>query len=61
LLDGQESKEELQELAKRLKEHYPSTLFYTSHCTGDKVFDVMKGVMREQLQSFRCGTMNEME
>ena len=32
-----------------------------SHCTGDKVFEIMKGVMGEQLQSFRCGTMNEME
>ena len=57
LLDGQESKEELQALAIRLKEHYPTTRFYTSHCTGDKVFEVMKGVMGEQLQSFRCGTI----
>ena len=61
LLDGQESEEELQALAKRLKEEYPSTQFYTSHCTGDNVFEVMKGVMGDQLQSFRCGTMNEME
>ncbi len=57
LLDGQESEEELQSLAKRLKEQYPSTLFYTSHCTGDKVFEVMKDVMGEQLQTFRCGTI----
>ena len=56
-----QSEEELQALAKRLKENYPSTQFYTSHCTGDKVFEIMKGVMGEQLQSFRCGTMNEME
>ena len=57
LLDGQESEEELQELAERLKEQYPTTQFYTSHCTGDNVFEVMKGVMGEQLQSFRCGTI----
>jgi 7,8-dihydropterin-6-yl-methyl-4-(beta-D-ribofuranosyl)aminobenzene 5'-phosphate synthase len=57
LLDGQESEEELQGLAKRLKEHYPTTRFYTSHCTGDNVFEVMKSVMGEQLQSFRCGTI----
>ena len=57
LLDGQESEEELQALATGLKEKYPSTRFYTSHCTGDKVFEVMKGVMGEQLQSFRCGTI----
>ena len=61
LLDGQESEEELQALATGLKEKYPATQFYTSHCTGDNVFEVMKGVMGEQLQSFRCGTMNEME
>ena len=52
-----QSEEELQELAERLKEKYPETLFYTSHCTGDNVFEVMKGVMGEQLQSFRCGTI----
>ena len=60
LLDGQESEEELAALAKRLKANYPETLFYTSHCTGDNVFDVMQDVMGEQLQSFRCGTMNEL-
>jgi 7,8-dihydropterin-6-yl-methyl-4-(beta-D-ribofuranosyl)aminobenzene 5'-phosphate synthase len=57
LLDGQESEEELQELAERLKEQYPTTRFYTSHCTGDNVFEVMKSVMGEQLQSFRSGTI----
>ena len=57
LLDGQESEEELKALAQRLKKQYASTQFYTSHCTGDIVFEVMKGVMGEQLQSFRCGTI----
>ena len=52
-----QSEEELQELAERLKEQYPTTRFYTSHCTGDNVFEVMKSVMGEQLQSFRCGTI----
>ena len=61
LLDGQESEEELLELAERLKEQYPTTRFYTSHCTGDNVFEIMKGVMGEQLQSFGCGTINEIE
>jgi 7,8-dihydropterin-6-yl-methyl-4-(beta-D-ribofuranosyl)aminobenzene 5'-phosphate synthase len=59
LLDGQESEEELQELAERLKEQYPTTRFYTSHCTGDNVFEVMKGVMGKQLQPFCAGTINE--
>ena len=57
LLNGQESEEELKALAKRLKENDTATQFYTSHCTGDNVFEVMKGVMGEQLQSFRCGTI----
>ena len=59
LLDGMEVEGELIALAQRLKANYPNTQFYTSHCTGDKVFEVMRGVMGEQLQSFRCGTMNE--
>ena len=49
LLDGQESEEELAALAQRLKFNYLNTQFYTSHCTGDNVFEVMKGVMGEQL------------
>ena len=57
LLDGQESEAELQELAERLKEHHPLTQFYTSHCTGDNVFEIMKGLMCEKLQSFKCGTI----
>ena len=61
LLDGQETEKELAALAQRLQAKYPKTLFYTSHCTGDNVFDVMKGVMGEQLQSFKCGTINKME
>ena len=55
LLDGQETDEELAALAQRLKAKYPGTRFYTSHCTGDNVFEVMKGVMGEQLQPFSAG------
>ena len=57
LLDGLESEEELTALAQRLKAQYPQTIFYTSHCTGDNVYEVMKNVMEEQLHSFRCGTV----
>ena len=57
LLDGQETDEELVALAQRLKERYPETRFYTSHCTGDHVFEVMKDLMGEQLHSFKCGTI----
>lgn len=55
LLDGYESDEELTALARRLKTKYPSTRFYTGHCTGDHAFVVMKNAMGEQLQSFSCG------
>ena len=57
LLDGQETEDEIKAMVQKLKACYPDTQFYTSHCTGDNVFEVMKGVMGEQLQSFRCGTI----
>jgi len=56
LLDGLETEKELTALAQRLKARYPETQFYTSHCTGDSVYHIMKNVMGEQLQFFRCGT-----
>ena len=55
LLDGHETEEELTELAQRLKTKYPKTQFYTSHCTGDHVFAILKTVMDNQLHSFSCG------
>jgi len=55
LLDDHESEEELTTLAQRLKSKYPETQFYTSHCTGDKVYAVLKAVLGDRLQSFRCG------
>ena len=57
LLDGQETDDEIKALAQRLKAMYPETQFYTSHCTGDHVFEVMKDLMGEQLHSFKCGTI----
>ena len=58
LLDDHESQEELTALAKRLTEAYPNTQFYTSHCTGNKVFAILKAIMGNQLHSFSCGTQN---
>ena len=51
LLDNHESDDELTELAKRLSQAYPYTQFYTSHCTGDKVFATLKTVMGKQLKA----------
>ena len=57
LLDGQETDDEIKALAQRLKANYPKTQFYTSHCTSNNVFEVMKDVMAEQLHLFNCGTI----
>ena len=57
LLDGQETDDEIRTLAQRLKANYPKTQFYTSHCTSNNVFEVMKDVMAEQLHLFNCGTI----
>lgn len=66
LLDGMESEEELIALGKRLisynntsplRERLGEGLsFYTSHCTGDKVYSILKTVMGDQLHAFSCGT-----
>jgi len=55
LLDDHETTEELGEFAKRLTKVYPNTQFYTSHCTGDKVFTILKAVMGNYLHAFSCG------
>ncbi|MCR5820972.1 MAG: MBL fold metallo-hydrolase [Bacteroidaceae bacterium] len=52
LLDGQESDYELTALSQRLKTNFPNTIFYTSHCTGDHAFQVMKNIMGKQINNF---------
>ncbi len=56
LLDSHESEAMLSELSHRLMETYPHTQFYTSHCTGDSVFAILKGVMGDKIHPFSCGT-----
>ena len=56
LLDSHESEAMLSELSHRLMEAYPHTQFYTSHCTGDSVFAILKGVMGDKIHPFSCGT-----
>ena len=57
LLDGHETEEELLALAQRLSSHYPNTQFYTSHCTGDAAFDILRSVMGGKMNGFSCGGM----
>ena len=50
-----EYEEELTAMAERLKANYPAIRFYTSHCTGDSVFEILKATMKDQLLRFNCG------
>ncbi|MDO4986543.1 MAG: MBL fold metallo-hydrolase [Prevotella sp.] len=59
LLDGLQSDEDIVALAQRLKTDYPQTQFYTSHCTGNHVFELMQTIMPTQLHPFTCGTTKE--
>ena len=56
LLDNHESEAKLSNLSHRLTDAYPRTQFYTSHCTGDAVFAILKGVIGNMIHPFSCGT-----
>ena len=53
LLDHHETEDELKNLADRLMRQYPETSFYTSHCTGDNVFQTLHKVMAGHLHALR--------
>jgi len=55
LLDKHETEATLTALAQRLMKGYPTTQFYTSHCTGDAVLEQLKQIMGEKLNAFCCG------
>jgi len=55
LSESYEKPRSIKALAQRLVKRYPTTTFYTSHCTGDAAFQTLKTVMGEQLQPFYCG------
>ncbi len=48
-----EDVEEIVDTAHALKTF--NTVFYTGHCTGEKPYEVMKGIMGDQLQYMHCG------
>jgi 7,8-dihydropterin-6-yl-methyl-4-(beta-D-ribofuranosyl)aminobenzene 5'-phosphate synthase len=59
LLDGHETRNELTDLARRLVDCHPQTVFHTSHCTGDIAYSIMKKAMGDRLHAFFCGTVRE--
>ena len=59
LLDHHETRKELADLARRLTDSYPQTIFHTSHCTGDFAYAIMKKVLTNRLNAFCCGTTCE--
>lgn len=48
----------IEETAKCLKE--TDCLCYTGHCTGEEPYEIMKGIMGEQLQYIHCGDVIEL-
>ena len=50
-----ETEAELHDLAENLALNYPSTNFYTGHCTGDRALRTMQKVPGLHLQQFSAG------
>ncbi len=55
LLDDYETNEELMALGERLCTNFPTTTFFTSHCTGNNSFQVLRQVMGDRLRAFSGG------
>lgn len=49
------SKKDIRRLAGELL-RYPVGQYYTGHCTGQKAYRVLKGVMAQKLQRFQTGS-----
>lgn len=50
-----ETEENIAEIANYLNVHYPSSLFITGHCTGDRVFGQLKNMLEDRLTQFFSG------
>lgn len=50
-----ETEETIAEIANYLNAHYPSSLFFTGHCTGDRVFGQLKNMLEDRLTQFYSG------
>ena len=52
------SKKEINSIARKMLD-YPVKTFYTGHCTGQKAYSVLKGVLGEKLQHLHTGAILE--
>lgn len=54
---GDYTEGELQTIADTARQlmTYRNTRFFTGHCTGEQAFDIMKGIMKDQLIYVHCG------
>lgn len=50
-----ESEQEINAIADYLNSNYPTTQFFTSHCTGNNILRVMKDRMKSQVIQFHSG------
>ncbi len=55
-----ESTQEIEEIASALKNDYTNIVFYTGHCTGDKVLNTLKHALNKQIQPFYAGMQLEL-
>lgn len=60
LLDGKagqtfETEKEIAQIGFSLVEEYPETRFMTGHCTGDKVFGILKDQLKHRIELFYTG------
>lgn len=59
-LQTYETEEEIRHLSRQLLDSYPDTQFFTGHCTGDKVFELLKSDLHDQLDNFFVGMKLEL-
>lgn len=59
-LQTYETEDEIRQLSHQLVETYPDTQFFTGHCTGDKVFALLKEELGGKLNNFFVGMKLEL-